>query len=122
MVALSIDCLIFVEQESPLNLAFEMLFGPYSGINAVKSNSENLQGLIDEVCNLKSQVVVLEDLSVKTGEFSLANMLASSPELKIIVVLRESNYIYTFKKEEIMIESSSDFLEAIRSVSQIEGG
>ena len=118
MVVLSIDCLLFVEQESPLNLAFEVLFGSNSGIKAVKSGSENVQELIDEVCNLKSRVIILEDLAVKTGEFTLANLLASSPELKIIIVLRESNYIYTFKKEEIMVESSSDLLEAIRSVTQ----
>jgi len=118
MIPLTIDCLLFVEEKSPLNIAFETLLGPKSGIKAIKSNAEDLQGLVDEMHDLKSQVVILEDLTIKPEENFIASLLSSDSELKIIIVLRESNYMYTFKKEEIMIKSSSDLLDAIRSVSQ----
>jgi len=115
--ALGIDCLLFVEEESPLTIAFEMLFDAKSGINAVKSNASDLQELINEINDLRSQVVIFEDVTIDSGQNSIAGLLASSSELKIIVVLRDSNYIYTFKKEQTLIQTSSDLLDEIRSVS-----
>jgi len=115
--ALGIDCLLFVEEESPLTIAFEMLFDAKSGINAVKSNASDLQELINEINDLRSQVVIFEDVAIDSGQNSIAGLLASSSELKIIVVLRDSNYIYTFKKEQTLIQTSSDLLDEIRSVS-----
>jgi len=83
--------------------------------NAVKSRANNFQELVDEVCDLNSQVVLLEDSARLNGRNSPAQLLMSNPGLKIIVVLRESNYIHIFRKEEIMIQSSSDLIEAIQS-------
>jgi len=114
-ITLSTDCLLFIENDSPLNFALDMLLVPDSGIKAFKSNADNLHGLVNELCNLKSQVVILEDSAIQTEENSVAHLLMSSPELKIIVVLRESNYIHIFRKDEVLIHSSSDFLEIIRS-------
>ncbi len=118
MVVLSIDCLFFVKDESPLTLAFEVLLGQKSGINAIKSNAENLTDLVQEVCDQKANVIILEDLAINPKENAIAGLLASKSDLKIIIVLRESNYIYTFKKEEIVVQSSSDLLNAIQYVSQ----
>lgn len=39
----------------------------------------------------------------------------SNPQFKIIVILQDSNYIHIFRKEEMMIESSSELIKAIRS-------
>jgi len=118
MVVLSIDCLFFVKDESPLTLAFEVLLGQKSGINAIKSDAENLTDLVQEVCDQKANVIILEDLAINPKENAIAGLLASKSDLKIIIVLRESNYIYTFKKEEIVVQSSSDLLNAIQYVSQ----
>lgn len=108
-------CLLVIDNDSPLNFALEMLLAPSSGIQAVKSNAKDLQGVVDEVCKLKSQVVILEDSATPTEEKSLANLLMSNPELKIIVVLKDSNYVHIFRKDEILIQNSSEFLEIIRS-------
>ena len=89
MVVLTTDCLLFIEDESPLIFAFEMLLDPKSGINAARSKAMNLQDLISEVCESKSQVIVLEDLAINPEENAIAGLLASSSVLKIIIVLRE---------------------------------
>jgi len=120
MVTLPLNCLYFIKDESPLIFAFDMLLNPRLGIKAVKSNAENIQDLIDEACELKPEVIVLEDAAIETKENVLANLLASSSAKKIVVVLRESNYIYTFKKEEILLASSSDFFEAIQVDVQVQ--
>lgn len=114
-ITLSTDCLIVIEDDSPLNFALEMLLVPSSGIKAVKSNADNFQGIVDEVCNLKSQVVILEDSATPTHENSLAHLLMSNPALKIIVVLRGSNYVHIFRKDEVLIQNASEFLEIIKS-------
>jgi len=115
---LSIDCLLIIENDSPLNFALDMLLVPSSEINVVKSTAVDLQGVVDEVSNLKSQVVILEDSATPTRENSLANLLMSNPELKIIVVLKDSNYVHIFRKDEILIENASEFLEIIQSKQQ----
>jgi hypothetical protein len=115
---LSIDCLLIIENDSPLNFALDMLLVPSSEINAVKSNAVDLQGIVDEISNLKSQVVILEDSATPTRKNSLANLLMSNPELKIIVVLKDSNYVHIFRKDEILIENASEFLEIIQSKQQ----
>jgi len=114
---LGIDCLLYIDEESPLNIAFETLLDAKSGINTVKSNASDFQELINEIGDLRSQVVILEDMAIDPRENSIAGLLASNEELKIIIVLRDSNYIYTFKKEETLIQTSSDLLDEIRSVS-----
>jgi len=112
---LSKHCLLVIDKNSPLNFALEMLLVPSSGIRAVKSKAEDLQGIIEEMCGLKSPVVILEDTAKPTEENSLAQLLTSNPELKIIVVMRDSNYIHIFRKDEILIQNASEFLEIIRS-------
>jgi len=115
---LSIDCLLIIENDSPLNFALDMLLVPSSEINVVKSTAVDLQSVVDEVSNLKSQVVILEDSATPTRKNSLANLLMSNPELKIIVVLKDSNYVHIFRKDEILIENASEFLEIIQSKQQ----
>ena len=112
---MSTDCLLVIEKDSPLNFAMEMLLVPDTGINAVNSKASNFQGVVDEVFNMSSQVVILEDSVTPTEEDSLAQLLISKPDLKIIVILRNSNYVHIFRKEEILIESSSELLEIIQS-------
>ena len=115
---MSIDCLLIIENDSPLNFALDMLLVPSSEINVVKSNAVDLQGVVDEISNLKSQVVIIEDSATLTRENSLANLLMSNPELKIIVVLKDSNYVHIFRKDEILIQNASEFLEIIQSKQQ----
>lgn len=110
---MSTNCLLIIEDDSPLNFALEVLLAPSSGIQAVKSNAADLQDLVNEVCNLKSQVVILEDAATRTEKNSLVNMLMLNPDLKIIVVPRDNNHIHIFRKDEILIQSASDFLEII---------
>ena len=117
---MSIACYLVIEEDSPFNFAFEMLFGPNSGITAVKSTASNFQELLDEVCDVNPQVVILEDTAVETKKGSLTNMLVTNPEAKIIIVLRDSNYIHVFRKDEVLIQSSSDFLNEVRSTSEVK--
>jgi|GEM_PF-4399345 len=115
-VALSTNCLIVIEDDSPLNFALEMLLDANSGIKAVKSRANDFQEFVDEVSRLRSEVVLLEDSSTLTGKNSLTQLLMSNTNLKIIVILRDSNYIHIFRKEEIKIQSSSELIEAIQSI------
>jgi hypothetical protein len=114
MLLLNTNCLLVIDEDSPLNFALEMLLTPGSGVVAVKSNAGDFQDLVDEVCSLQSQVVILEDAAPMTEKNSLAHLLLSNPELKIIVVLRESNTIHVFRKDEIVIQKSSDLIDAIQ--------
>lgn len=110
---MSIDCLLVIENDSPLNFAFEMLLTPEKGVKATKSSADDFQKLVDEVCEAKPQVVILEDTAMLTEKHSLSDFLFSNPKVTIMVVLRESNHVHVFRREELVIENSSDFLEAL---------
>ena len=113
---MSLDCLLFLANDSPLQLAMERILTPETGIRAVRSVASNFEGLLREVCDSNSQVVILEDAIVAGEESStLPQMLMLNPALKIIVVLSDSNYVRIFRKDEILIRSAADFLEIIHS-------
>ena len=112
---MSTNCLLMIKNDSPLNFAMEMLLVPDSGIHAIKSIARDFQGLINEVCDLKSEVVILEDEAAVIGKHSLTYLLMSNPDLKIIVVFSESNHIHIFRKDEVLIQNASEFLDIIRS-------
>jgi len=114
-MVLSTNCLFFIDNDSPLNLAFESLLVPSSGVIAVKSKAIDFQELINEVDNLNSEVLIIEDTLTMANDNSLADMLILNPELKLIVVLRENNYVRIIRKDEILIKNASEFLEIIRS-------
>ena len=114
-MVLTNHCLLVIDNNSPLNLAMEVLLVPDSGIQAIKSSTRNIQGIVNEIRDLESQVVILEDAAICAEKDSLAHMLMTNPALKIVVVLRDSNYVYIFRKDEILIENASEFLEIIQS-------
>lgn len=110
---MSIDCLFLIEKSSPFNFVFDVLFNEDSGIKAAKSDATQLQDLVAEIYKLKPRTIILEDLAIGPGENTLAELLATSLEAKFIIVLRENNYVYTFKLKEVMIQSLSEFLKVI---------
>ena len=110
------ECILVIGNNSPLIYAMDTLLIPETGINAIKSTANDLQNLLEEICEFNARVVILEDVEITSDESqSLAQMLMSKRELKFIVVLRNSNHIYVFRKDEVLIQNSSDFIEAIRS-------
>ena len=115
VITLSTNCLFAIKESSPLNLAFETLLVPSSGVAAVKSKAMDLQELVEEVGNLNSEVLIIEDAVITMEESSLAHMLFLNPALKLIVVLKADNHVRIIRKDEIQISSASEFLEIIRS-------
>ena len=111
---MSTNCLLVIEEDSPLNFALEMLFSSDAGIKAVKSEARTFQEFVEEACRSKTQVVLLEDAAAPGERNTLTQLLMSTPPLKIIVILRDSNYIHVFRKEEILIQSSAELIEAIQ--------
>jgi len=112
---LSTNCLFVIDNNSPLNLAFEVLLAPSSGVVATKSNALDFQGLVAEAYNLNSEVVIIDDAVAMTRDGLPVDMFVSNPELKVIVVLKDGNCVHVFRKAEILLHSASEFLEIIRT-------
>ena len=109
------NCLLVINNDSPLNFAMEMLLVPSSGIKAVKSRARDLQSMINEIHVSQSQVVIIEETATLDNETSLADMHKLNPDLKIILVPRDGNYVHIFRQDEIAIQNASEFLDIIRS-------
>ena len=112
---MSTNCLLVINNASPLNFAMEMLLVPSSGIQAVKSRAHDLPGMIDEIYASQSQVVIIEETATMDNENSLFDMKKLNPGLKIILVPRDGNYIHIFRRDEIAIQNAAEFLDIIRS-------
>jgi len=111
---LSTNCLFVIDTNSPLNLAFEVLLAPSSGVVATRSSALDFQGLLAEAYTLNSEVVIIDDAVAMTRDSLPADMFVSNPELKAIVVLKDGNCVHVFRKDEFLIRSASEFLEIIR--------
>lgn len=110
------NCLLVSENESPLNMALDRLLSSNPGINVVKWRPTNYQGLIDEICKLKAQLVVLDEFSELAAQNSLTQLLMYHPTMRVIVVQHSTNQLHVFRKDEVMLQSSSDLLAIIESI------
>lgn len=112
---MSANCLIVIDNHSPLNLAVEMFLAPRLSLRAIKSCAIDFQSLVDEIVSLKPQVVMIEDKTIQ-GDCNLMNKIFElNIDLKVVVVSSETNYIRIFRKDEVLIQNASEFLEIIQT-------
>ena len=85
-IEVNINCLIAIKNDSPLNLPVEMLLAHGFGLQAVRSRAVDFQSLMDEICNLRPRVVMIEDALIMKDCAIVTKILAMDFDLKVVVV------------------------------------
>jgi chemotaxis response regulator CheB len=109
-------CLLAVGQHSLMNQALvAALLSSNPEHEVVTSNAEDLDALVNEISELKPNVVVLGEAIPLAAMDSLAHVLISLPELRVIVVSQDTNWVHVFNKREQLLTRQSDLLDIVYS-------
>ena len=93
------------------NLANVTENGPHFGT----SQAQSLEELVDEINKNEVDVILVENHYLFSKDETLANLLSLFPKLLVIFVDENSNWIRIFRREDILMKSSTDLLNLIQS-------
>ena len=110
------NCLLVSENESPLTMALYGLLCSSPEINVFKRRPTNYQSLIDEIRNLKVHLIILEEFSELAAQDVLTQLLLFHSTMKVIVVQQNTNQLYIFRKDEVMLQNPSELLTVLESI------
>jgi DNA-binding NarL/FixJ family response regulator len=75
--------------------------------------------LLQEIQDIKPNVLVLEECSQLTDHPSFFSLLGGYPDMRVIVIDEHENRMHIYRMQEIEIERSADLVAAIRDGEQL---
>jgi hypothetical protein len=86
------------------------------GLMVFESRAQSLADLVKEINDNQADVILLEKSSPFAEERALTKLLMQYPKLLVIVVDENSNWLRTYRREDILMKSPADLISAIQSV------
>ncbi len=110
----SMTCVLAIRPDSLLNRALAgILLTSKDNLRVINSHADDLPGLLSEVDELKPDVVLLGESLPLAAKDILGHLLMNSPEMRVIVVSEDTNWLHVFDKQEMLMTRQSDLLELI---------
>ena len=107
---------LIVKQDSLLNQALATLIKNSECILNVMTSGENdVRGLIAETSELKPDVIVLGESTPLARNDVLGDLLMSNPEMEVITISEDTNWIHIFHKKDKLMTRQSDLLDLLCS-------
>jgi DNA-binding NarL/FixJ family response regulator len=105
---------LILKKDSLLNQALENLFkNSECSLNVMTSGENDVRGLIAEASELKPDVVILGESTPLARKDVLGDLLMSNPEMQVITVSEDTNWIHIFKKKDKLMTRQSDLLDLL---------
>ena len=79
----------------------------------VTSNANDLETLINEISNIKPDVILLGESLPFAAKDTLAHLLMCFPELRVIVVSEDTNWLHVFHKKDVLLTRLSDLMDIV---------
>ena len=106
---MKMTCLLAIQQHSLMNQALiTALLSSTSENMVITSLANDLDTLISEIAEMKPYVVLLGEATPLAAKDSLARLLMSLPELRVIVVSEDTNWLHIFNKKDVLLTRQSD--------------
>ena len=107
-------CVLVTQQPELLDRALaNMLRGSTSKHQLITSVANTLDELMNEISNLMPNVIVLGESTPLAARDTLAPLLMAYPELRVIVVSEDTNWLHIFHKKDLLLTRQSDLLDII---------
>jgi chemotaxis response regulator CheB len=90
-----------------------MLLGSSTKHELVTSSAKNLDDLMVEISDLMPNVIVLGESTPLAARDTLAPLLMAYPELRVIVISEDTNWLHVFHKKDLLLTHQSDLLDII---------
>lgn len=108
------SCLLVAQQPDLLNQALAGLLQKADGRHAlITSEARSLEELMAEIADLMPDVIVLGESKPLAAREMLAPLLMAYPELRVIVVSEDTNWLHVFHKKDLLLTRQSDLLDLI---------
>ncbi len=82
-------------------------------IKVITSSASEAKGLIAETSELKPDIVILGESTPMAGKEVLGYLLMSNPEMQVVVVSEDTNYLHVFHKKDKLITRQTDLLDVL---------
>ena len=111
---MNIPRVLVMNQDSLLNSALtDILKSSICDIKVVTSGVNDVKGLIEETSKLKPDVVLIGESTPLAQEDVLGHLLMINPELQVIIVSEDSNWVHIFHKKDFLMTRQSDLLDVL---------
>jgi hypothetical protein len=113
----TIPCILATHENSLIRFTIETLTSASEDdLTITESRAETLEELIKETNQHKAKVILFEDSYPLANEKSFVKLLTLYPNLLVIVIQENNNWLHIFRKENKLLTSVTDLLDIIRSV------
>ena len=113
---MGISCFLIMPQNSLLNHAItSILVNPTFNLKLANSQAANGAELIREIGLVRPDVILIGETMPLAQRETLSHLLMSFPELKIIVISEETNWLHVFHKKDWLMTQESDLLALVCS-------
>lgn len=111
---MGITCVLAMQQHSLMNQALiTALLSSIPEHKVVTSTANGLETLITEISELKPDVVLLGEATPLAAKDTLAHLLMCFPELRVIVVSEDTNWLHVFHKKDLLLTHQNDLLDIV---------
>jgi DNA-binding NarL/FixJ family response regulator len=105
---------LVMKQDSLLNQAVAtILKNSECEVKVITSGSNEVKGLIAEALELKPDIVILGESMPLARKEVLGHLLMTSPELQVIVVSEDTNWIHIFHKKDKLMTRQTDLSDVL---------
>jgi len=100
--------------ESILELGLESLFAQYKNLSIAECTPKNEPELTTLVAEFQPDVVIVGECSPVAQEPILSQLLRSSPEIRVINVSADSNWLHVYHRQDVLLTDASDLIKVIQ--------
>jgi len=103
-------------QDDLLSSSVELFLTSQQGWDVLKiSQEENFEALILEVEKVHPDVVIIQQGDHASNSYPLMKLIEDHPKLRVITVSLRNNMMEVYSKQNVLIESASDFISVINA-------
>jgi chemotaxis response regulator CheB len=103
-----------MKQDSLLNRALaSALLNSNCEIKIIASSASDVRGLIAETSKLKPDVVIIGESMPLARKDALGSLLMSYPEMRVVVVSEDTNWLHVFHKTDKLMTRQADLLDVL---------
>jgi len=107
---------LVISMDSLLNLALTNIITDSDlGLSVIESKAQQYEELVEEINTIIADVILLDKASSFATEDILTKLLMLYPKLLLILVDPQSNWLHVYRREDILISSSAELMEIIKS-------
>lgn len=107
-------CVLVTKQDSMLNRALaNLMHSSNCDFKIISSSAKDVKSLITETAKFKPDIVILGESTPLARMEVLGNLLMSYPEMRVVVVSEESNWLHVFDKRDKLMTRQADLLDVL---------